>query len=63
MPSADPRLRVRSTAALGSIDTGGLVRRGSAWETPDYATAPFKADLAIDASVGSVAIDPQGGCK
>jgi hypothetical protein len=56
-------LRVRSTAALGSIDVDGLVRRDSAWETPGYDTAPFKADLAISASVGSVTINPEGGCK
>ncbi|MCJ7711938.1 MAG: DUF4097 domain-containing protein [Chloroflexi bacterium] len=56
-------LRLRSTAALGSIDHHGLVQRGTAWETPDYATAPFKADLAIDASLGSVTINPKGGCK
>ena len=56
-------LRVRSTATLGSIDVHGLVRRGSAWETPAYDAAPFKADLAIDANVGSVTINPEGGCK
>jgi len=56
-------LRVRSTAALGSIDVDGLVRRGSAWETPGYDAAINKADLAIEASVGSVTINPEGGCK
>jgi hypothetical protein len=56
-------LRVRSTTTLGSIDVNGLVRRGSAWETPGYDAAPFKADLAIDANVGSVTINPEGGCK
>jgi hypothetical protein len=56
-------LRVHADASLGSIDTDGLVRRGSAWETPGYATAPFKADLAVEASVGSVTVNPQGGCK
>jgi hypothetical protein len=56
-------LRVRSSAALGSIDVDGLVMRGSAWETPGYDTALFKADLAIAANVGSVTINPEGGCK
>ena len=56
-------LRVRSTTTLGSIDVNGLVRRGSAWETPGYDAAPIKADLAIDANVGSVNINPEGGCK
>jgi hypothetical protein len=59
----DLGLRVRSTAALGSIHVNGLVRRDSAWETPGYDTAPFKADLAIEASVGSITINPMGGCK
>jgi hypothetical protein len=56
-------LRVTATNALGSTQANGLIRRGDAWETPDYATAPFTAQLAIDASVGSVIINPQGGCK
>lgn len=56
-------LRVHADASLGSIDTDGLVRVGSAWETPGYATAPFKADLAVEASVGSVTVNPEGGCK
>lgn len=56
-------LRVRSTEALGSIDLTGLVQRGGTWETPGYDTTPFRADLAIEASVGSVTINPLGGCK
>jgi hypothetical protein len=56
-------LRVRSTANLGSVDMNGLVQRGGAWETPGYATASSRADLTIDASVGSVTINPVGGCK
>jgi len=56
-------LRVTATNALGSTQANGLIRRGDAWETPDYTTAPFTAELAIDASVGSVIINPQGGCK
>ena len=56
-------LRVTSSASLGSVQLDGLVQRDGAWETPDYAAAPFHADLAINASLGSVAINPQGGCK
>ena len=59
----DLGIRVRATTALGSADLEGLVRVGDAWETPGYATAPFKADLAIDASLGSIDINPEGGCK
>jgi hypothetical protein len=56
-------LRVDATAELGSTTLNGLVRQGGAWETPDYASAPFKADLALDANVGSITINPVGGCK
>jgi hypothetical protein len=56
-------LRVRSTTTLGSSTVNGLVRRGDAWETPDYATAPYQADLSVRTSIGSVAVNPQGGCK
>ena len=56
-------LHVTATNSLGTTQANGLIKRGDAWETPDYATAPFTANLAIDASVGSVIINPQGGCK
>jgi len=56
-------LRVRSTATLGSSTVNGLVQRGDAWVTPNYDTAPYKADLSVRTSVGSVAINSQGGCK
>jgi hypothetical protein len=56
-------LRVHATAALGSTTLNGLVRAGDAWQTPGYATAPSKADLALDASVGAITLNPEGGCK
>ncbi len=56
-------LRVTSSASLGSVQLGGLIKHDGAWETPGYATAPFKAELVIDASLGTVAINPQGGCR
>jgi hypothetical protein len=56
-------LRVRSTATLGSSTLNGLVQRGDAWVTPNYDTAAYKADLSVQTSVGSVAINSQGGCK
>ncbi len=56
-------LRVRGDASLGSIDHGGLIRNGSAWESPGYATAPFHADLAVSANLGAIDINPEGGCK
>jgi hypothetical protein len=60
---ADLGLRVRTSEALGSIKLDGLSRTGDAWETPGYAAAPNKADLSLDANVGSVTISSEGGCK
>jgi hypothetical protein len=60
---ADLGLRVRANATLGATHFNGLVQRGSAWESPSYATAPFHADVSVSASVGSVDVNPEGGCK
>jgi hypothetical protein len=56
-------VQVRSQAALGSVDTDGLVRRGDAWTTSATATPTAHADLTVSASVGSVSITPEGACK
>ena len=56
-------LRVRSQSTLASITYGDLVRVGDAWETPDYATATHHADVTIAVNVGSVDVNPVGGCK
>ena len=59
---ADLGLRVRGESSLGSTTYIGLVRVGDAWESPDYTTKPFHADLTVEANVGSVVINPEGGC-
>jgi hypothetical protein len=56
-------LRIRSESTLASITTPGLVRVGDAWETPGYATAMNHADVTVAVNVGSVEINPEGGCK
>jgi LiaF transmembrane domain len=56
-------LRVRPQSTLASITYGGLVRVGDAWESPDYATATHHADVTIAVNVGSVDVNPMGGCK
>jgi hypothetical protein len=56
-------LRVRTQSALASITTPGLVRVGDAWESPDYATAAHHADVTVAVNVGSVDVNPEGGCK
>jgi len=59
----DLGLRVRGETTLGATDFNGLIQRGDAWETPGYDSARSHADLDLSASVGSVDINPQGGCK
>jgi hypothetical protein len=50
-------------AVLGGTTFNGLVRNGSAWESPNYATAAYQADLSVSVNVGSVDVNAQGGCK
>ena len=56
-------LHIRSTVSLGSARYSGLVSSGGAWESPDYATAAHHAQLTIDTNVGSIELNPAGGCK
>lgn len=56
-------VRIVGDAVLGSTTFNGLIRAGDAWETPGYATAAHRADLAISASAGSVDVNPEGDCK
>ena len=56
-------LRVHATTVLASANYGDLVRAGDAWESSRYATANHHADVTIAATVGSVEINPQGGCQ
>ncbi len=56
-------LRVRASSALASITTPGLVRVGETWESPDYATSTHRADVSVAVNVGSVDLNPEGGCK
>lgn len=57
-------VRIEEVAVgIGSVDTTGLVSVGDAWQTPGYDSAPYHANVTISASVGSVDINPKGGCK
>jgi hypothetical protein len=60
---SDLGLRVRSEGTLTAVTYDGLVRGGSAWESPAYATAIHHADVTISANVASVDVNPMGGCK
>lgn len=59
----DLGLRVRGETVLGSTSYGGLVRRDGAWESPDYSSSPFHADVTVSVAVGSVTVNPVGGCR
>ena len=56
-------LRVRGGSALGAVTYNGLVRVGDAWESPDFNTVDFHADVTVSANVGSIVINPEGGCS
>ncbi len=58
-------LRVNAQQSLGSIRFNNLVRQGDTWVSPQSiaTTTPNTAELTVNASVGSVTINPEGGCK
>jgi hypothetical protein len=56
-------LRIHDQVVLGSTTYAGLVRVGDAWETPGYSMANHRADVTISVNVGSVDVNPLGGCK
>lgn len=56
-------LRVTTDGEAHDIRAPGLARRGSTWETTNYASAAHRADLTVDASFGGVEVNPIGGCR
>jgi hypothetical protein len=58
-------VRVTASDSLSSSDFSGsgLVKSGSAWQTPGYDGAAHKANLTFDTSLGSLKLHPAGGCK
>ncbi len=56
-------LRIHEDATLSSSTYNGLIRTGNAWESPDYQSATSHADVTVSANVGSVDVNPVGGCK
>jgi hypothetical protein len=50
-------VRVVRDSFLSSFDASGLVKRGNAWYSRNYAQARYKLDLSIHAAVGSVEVD------
>jgi hypothetical protein len=56
-------LRVRHTGALSGISVAGRHQAGTDWQSPDYLSATHRADVNVNVNLGSVEIDPIGGCK
>ena len=56
-------LRVHQTGVLGATSLNGEHQSGSDWQSPDYASAAHRTDLSVTVNLGSVDINPTGGCK
>jgi hypothetical protein len=56
-------LRVHHTGVLNGITINGIHQSGADWQSPDYASATHRADLNVVANLGSIDINPIGGCK
>jgi hypothetical protein len=56
-------LRVRQVGDLGEISVNGQEQPDGDWQSPNYTSATHKAELTVQANLGSVEIDPIGGCK
>jgi len=56
-------LSVRHDGAVGGISVNGRHETDSVWESPNYASALYRADLEVDVNFGNVEINPIGGCK
>jgi len=60
---SDLGLRIHQSSVLGSSEYTGLVRHGDVWESPGYQMANHHADVTVSVNVGSVDINPVGGCQ
>lgn len=56
-------LRVHQAGVLGATSYNGLHQNGSDWQSPDYASAAHRTELTVTVNLGSVDINPIGGCK
>jgi hypothetical protein len=58
-------LQIRESDSLAGNNFGsaGLIHVGDVWQTPGYDTSTHKADLTASTSLGSLVINPAGGCK
>ena len=56
-------LRIHNETVLASANYTGLIRNGDVWESPGYSMANHHADVTITANIGSVDVNPMGGCQ
>jgi hypothetical protein len=56
-------VRVHHTGALSGITVDGRQQPGTDWESANFQSAPYHADLTVHVNLGSIAINPIGGCK
>jgi hypothetical protein len=49
--------------ASNNFDEQGLVKRGNAWESPDYATAATQTELRTIGAAVSYELNPEDGCR
>jgi hypothetical protein len=56
-------LRVQHIGVLDGISVNGLQQTSTDWQSPDYLSAAHHADLNVNVNLGSVEINPTGGCK
>lgn len=60
---SDLGLRIHRQGGLGPVAYAGSNGLGDTWESPGYAAATHHADVTVTANVGSVDVNPEGGCK
>ena len=59
-------LRFRTNESITSsydFASAGLIKSGSTWTSPNFATAEIRIDLSMTANAGSVALNPAEGCR
>jgi hypothetical protein len=56
-------LRVTSKGISERVRVNDLQQTTSEWQSPNYASATYHADLSVSATFGAVEIDPTGGCE
>jgi hypothetical protein len=56
-------LRITTKGAPEEVTVDGLHEDVSEWQSPDYASATYHADLSVSSTFAAIVINPIGGCK